>query len=109
MKLILLNKKGWTPKYCLLDHRTKTDYFFGCSTCKTKLRIDFSQATQFENLNLGVSIEKFIEFGGVGVLTILLQCEKCRTSFLIGIGYTEPNNGRDVFFVSKIIELDKEN
>jgi hypothetical protein len=107
MKLILHNKLGWTKEFCLQDYKTKTDFTYTCVNCESKIVIDIFKATQYENLNLSFSTENFIEFGGTGYLNKLIQCESCTSFFLVGIVYTEPNYGRDVFFLHNIIELEK--
>jgi len=46
-------------------------------------------------------------YGGRGAYEKIIECTPCESIFYIGIGYDEPNNGRDVFDLHCIWELDR--
>jgi hypothetical protein len=102
----LLNKEGFTSKYCILDSNSSTPYYFLCPNCKTNsTNIDHSNANSFNPNKIKVDLDSIIELGGTGTICKLISCENCLTNYFVGIGYIEPNNGRDVLLMHTIIEL----
>lgn len=104
----LLNKKGVVQKYCILDSGHSTPYYFSCPNCKnSSINIDHSNANSFNPDKIKINLNSIIELGGTGTISKLIECENCQTNYFIGIGYIEPNNGRDVLLIHTIIELEK--
>ncbi len=101
----LLNTKGFTSKYCLLDYKSATPYYFKCPVCKDSIHIDHSNANSFNREKIKINLQSIIDLGGTGIICKIIQCNNCHTNYFVGIGYMEPNNGRDVFLLHTIIEL----
>ena len=102
----IINQEGFTPKFTLIDHTTATPYYFQCPVCKSSsTNVDHLNAGTFNSDHIKIDKEAFMQYGGTGLLSKLIQCENCTTHYFIGIGYTEPNNGRDVFLLNNILEL----
>lgn len=107
VKLHLINKKGFT-EFTILDSKTLTPFFFQCPNCKKCGSIDISKTNQFDSEKIKIDLTEICKLGGTGFVCKLIKCESCSTYFFVGIGYTEPNYGRDVYFLHNIIELKKE-
>jgi hypothetical protein len=106
VKQHLINKEGFIPKYCILDSRHSTPYYFLCPNCKkNSTNIDHLNAHSFDSNKIKVNINSIIEMGGTGTISKLISCQNCLTNYFVGIGYIEPNNGRDVLLLHTIIEL----
>jgi hypothetical protein len=105
-KLRLLNKEGWTKEFCLLDHKTRTDYSFTCPHCNTSTNIDTIHAVFFQLVDWEIDEKELLPYDGTGMFGKIIHCPGCHTSYYTGINYLEPNNGRDVFVLHNIIELE---
>ncbi len=103
-KIIILNKKGWITEYTIQDYIHKSPYLFECPVClKSSIDIDSKDLVYHDNLK--IKIEAIENTGGTGFLCQLISCQNCNTFYFVGIGYTEPNNGRDVLFIHNILQL----
>lgn len=79
---------------------------FRCQFCVDSVGvISMENAWGMEQLKKQMNIETFRPFGGCGMFFKLIECDLCHTAYYVGFGYTEPNNGRDVFFVLNIIQV----
>lgn len=106
VRQLVINQEGFTQKFTLIDHKTVTPYYFQCPVCKSSsTNIDHLNAGTFNSNHIKIDKETFKKHGGTGLLSKLIQCNNCNTHYFIGIGYTEPNNGRDVFLLHNILEL----
>lgn len=102
----LLNTQGFTREYCISDANKVTPYQFSCPVCKTSsTKIISSNARWIESIKIQLDWEAIKALGGTGDMGNVMTCDTCHTPYFIGIGYAEPNYGRDVFFVHTIIEL----
>ena len=106
MKLIILNSKGWTKEFCLQDSDFRSDFIFNCPNCKKINFIDAKNSTSYPNIGLKFTQNEIDSIGGTGTISKLIDCVKCKTIYFVGIGYIEPNNGRDVLVLHNIVELD---
>lgn len=107
VKQHLLNTVGHTREYCISDANNVTPYHFTCPVCHDSVtHIDCSDAKCIENIKVNIDWEAIKALGGTGVIGKLMSCDHCHTPYFIGIGYVEPNYGRDVFLLHSIIELE---
>lgn len=106
VKQHVLNKDGFTKKYCILDSTVHTPFYFKCPVCKTNsTNIDLSNTQTFQSQKFQIDLDSITALGGTGIMCKIIQCENCSANYFVGIGYTEPNNGRDVFLLHTIIEI----
>lgn len=104
----ILNEDGFTPEFTLLDFRTVTPYYFSCTSCdRSTGHIGHDDAKTFSNQKFRIDSASLQEFGGPGTISKLINCDHCHTTFFVGIGYMEPNYGRDVFVLHSILELEE--
>ncbi|TKD60536.1 hypothetical protein [Flavobacterium sp. ASW18X] len=102
----LLNTDGFSSEYCILDFKTVTPYYFNCRVCQdSSINIDHINANSFNPEKIKIELESIIELGGTGTICKIIKCDNCDTHYFVGIGYIEPNNGRDVLLLHTIIEL----
>lgn len=102
----LLNTAYFIREYCITDANKVTPYQFSCLVCKTSsTEIALSNTKWIESIKIQLVWDAIKALGGTGVMGSVITCDNCHTPYLIGIGYAEPNYGRDVFFVHTIIEL----
>lgn len=102
----LLNKVGFTSAYRIVDGNRVTPYHFTCPVCNnSSTNIDCSNSKWVESMTIRIDWEAIKALGGTGDMGKLISCDNCQTPYFIGIGYAEPNYGRDVFFLHTIIEL----
>lgn len=106
VKTLFLNTEGHSSKFIILDSGKSTPYYFKCISCKkSSINIDHSNAHPFDPKKLKIPIEKIIEMGGTGTICKIINCSNCNNYYFVGIGYTEPNYGRDVLLLHTILEL----
>lgn len=105
MKLVLLNQKGWTDEFCLQDSNFKKCYKFNCCNCKQVIDINSENLSIFKNLGLNFNEREIEIISGTGSLSKIVICKNCKTLYFVGIGYLEPNYGRDVLVLHNVVEL----
>ena len=104
VKLHLLNEKGFTSNYCILDFDKATPYYFMCPVCKkNSTNIGHDKLNSFDSKKFKIDFNAILSLGGPGSMCKLIQCTHCDTHYFVGIGYIEPNNGRSVLLIHNII------
>lgn len=102
----ILNTDGFTSEYCIQDSNKVTPFHFNCQGCTDSSdTIDHLNCNPFDTEKIKVDVNSIIELGGTGTICKVIECENCATNYFVGIGYIEPNNGRDVLLLHTIIEL----
>ncbi|MEJ8757131.1 hypothetical protein WG947_09000 [Pontibacter sp. H259] len=95
-------------QYWLFDAGKNTPYTVVCPVCKSSdFRIDFNSLeaeVYIDDLSI-LDEEELRQLGGSGSVYKIIRCLNCNNLFYIGIGYREPNNGRDVYLLKTIIEV----
>ena len=88
------------PRPILHDGGKNAPYYFLCPNCE-------QNSCHINHLNSS-SVEE-VEFQEpsfpLGHLFKVLVCNNCQCEFYIGIGYREPNNGRNLFEICKIHKI----
>ena len=81
---------------------------FGCEKSSYTLEIRFHpfNLRHFSLTDVGFDREEIISYGGAGQNDVWLQCPHCQTHYYVGVGWYEPNNGRDVFVLHTILEVE---
>ncbi|NER12090.1 hypothetical protein GWK08_01430 [Leptobacterium flavescens] len=90
----------------IYDAGRKTPFYFLCPNCKKhSINIDHLNTRYFNKEGFILDLDEVVKLGGAGPMHKLIKCSHCNSIFYIGIGYFEPNNGRDVFDIHTIIEI----
>ena len=89
----------------IFDAGKKTPFYFLCPNCKLKStninHLDLFDGSEFkiaENPN---------NLTGLTYDFKILMCSECSKLYYIGIEYSEPNNGRTVYSIKIIVEIEK--
>lgn len=109
-------KKIWLKNeaahgFWINDAGKLTPYVFECPNCKmtsTEIKITTNPHLNVYSVPYKGLPNLFLEQeGGKDDFYTWLQCDVCTADYYIGLGYLEPNNGRDVFFLKRILEMEK--
>ncbi len=84
-KVILENKEYY--RYTITDFRSESKHYFNCPECK-KNSIMLESSNVDKNFNNKTSK--------------ILKCLNCLAKYHVKVSYCEPNNGRDVYYISHI-------
>lgn len=107
----LIKKKG-EKEIWIYDSGNSYPYLFqcACELSKTQIEIPSTPNIKFQSVyteKVRIASKELIDNGGSGTYYKYLQCDKCDTIYFIGLGLTEPNNGRNVFVVHTIFEVER--
>lgn len=106
VKQHVLNTAGNTREYRIADTSKITPYHFTCPVCHdSTTNIDCSDTKWVESMKVQIDWQATTTLSCIGDMGKVIICDHCDTPYFIGIGYTEPNYGRDVFLLHCIIEL----
>jgi hypothetical protein len=109
VKQHFLNKEKFKSNYWIYDSGRKMPYYFMCPNCNmNSTNINHLDTETVDSSNFVLDLTQVAELGGAGSMGKIIECSQCKTEYYVGIGYIEPNNGRDVFLIHTIIEIDKD-
>lgn len=109
-EVFFLNTDYYDQKYWVHRIQNKPNhasFVLECPNCrKGKIFISFSNSTDTQKISHLVDDKEKQRIGGLGLLYHFSTCDNCRKAFYIGLGYIEPNNGREVITLHNVVGLE---
>jgi hypothetical protein len=97
-----LNKEEHKRDWWIYDSGKKSPFYFMCPNCKA----NSTNINHLDTKNIDEkTINQITKLSETGSIYKIIKCSQCNTEYYVGIGYIEPNNGRDVYLLHSIIEI----